>query len=616
MHRFKTNFLRLAVLAMALFVTGLQAAEPQLPIRMGSDRSPVQLMTSPTWEIALTDYGYSDYLGYYRGYSHEMLSGEWGGAVSYEKWDPATSTWVAHFSWMDPEWIFPDWLTGSSFSVVTPLTVVDSNFDTFMDYGYSEISNGDLMIKITHKFVDARTPMGLGLGTGASVISERWILKETYEFISWSPEPLRNVCYYRFLHGHPSEDFDGQDTYIDYDNAFYPYADSVFPQQQCYIHDITQRSAYGGNHGGLGREYIAFHALQAPSGYGLGDYIGHAVGKPAAGLHIDVENTDTLMNNHGLYGPGENAGAMRWFFCAMNEGSYERIDLILSVGADEDIGCCNVDAFGEIGYWDNPTQTYNYEFNHCPGLIWDDPYNIFCLADCDGLPLSFNASDFTVTRINDTCDGDSSGITLAPDAPSTDANGCMPFKLHVPDCISLCCEIVWEIRAGDCIFYFRLDMKTLDLDGDGLVNSHDTDIFWDGYEPYSVWCADFNRDWVLDEQDAAIIMQNYDCNCGSTAVGEDSVPTQFKVFGNVPNPFNPKTQIQFDLPSEGQVDVGVFTVSGRRISTLLNSSMPAGRHSVEWDGRSDSGESMPSGIYFYRVASDFGIQTEKMTMIK
>lgn len=614
MRRQTTTFLFL-LFGLMTFATTLFAAEPSLPIRMGSDRSPVQLMTSPTWEIALTDYGYSDYLGYYRGYTHEMLSGEWGGAVSYEKFDPASGAWVPHFSWLDPEWIFPDWLTGSSFGVVTPLTVVDSNADSYMDYGYSEIANADLLIRLTHKFVDARTPMGIGLGSGGSVISEQWILRESYEIMSISPEPLRNVNYYRFLHGHPSEDFDGLDTYVDYDNAFYSYADPVFPAQECFIHDITQQSAFGGVHGGLGREYIGFHALQAPSGYGLGDYIGHGSGKPAAGLHIDIENTDTLKNNDGLYGPGENAGAMRWFFCAMNEGSVERIDLILSVGADEDIDCCNVDGNSEVGYWDNPTQTYVYPLNHCPGMTWSEPIN-FCMADCDGWPLQFNDSDFIITRVHADCSDDISGITLTTGDSSTDAFGCMPLVLTVPDCISVCCEIVWEIRVGNCVFKVRLDLKTLDLNGDGMVTSHDDDLFWTYSLPNQDLCADFNRDWVVDDFDAPYISDNYDCNCTGTAVGEGQVPTEFKLLGNVPNPFNPKTDIRFELPSEGMVQVTIFSISGRHLRDLQNSTLPAGSHSVEWDGRNDGGENVPSGIYFARIDSDFGTATMKMTMLK
>jgi hypothetical protein len=606
----------LAMALLLLLIAGLAGANTALPNRMGGDdRSPVQLLTSPTWEIALTDFGYSDYLGYYRGYSHEMLSGEWGGAVSYEMWDPAAGAWVPKFSWLDPEWIFPDWLTGSSFGVVVPLTVSDTNADTYIDHGYSEISNGDVLVKITHQFVDARTPMGLGLGTGSSVISEQWILRENYELVAISPEPLRNINYYRFLHGHPSEDFDGVDTYEEYDNAFYSYPDPVWPGQECYIHDITQWSGYGGNNGGLGREYIAFHSLQAPSGYGLGEYAGAGVGKPAAGLHIDVENTDTLLNNHGLFGPTEVAGAMRWFFCRMQEGDSNTIDLILSVGAEEEIGCCNVDAFGQVGIWDNQTQTYNYGLNHCPGMTWSDQV-MFCLADCDGSPLNYNASDFTVTRIHAGCEDDIDGITLRPDAPSTDPNGCMPFLLEVPDCISVCCEIVWEIRVGNCVFYFRLDLKTYDLDGDGLVDGHDEELFWSYYMQNQDLCADWSRNGIVDDQDIQYFWENIDCNCANTAAGASATPSEFKVLGNVPNPFNPKTQIRFELPGAGNVEVGIFTVSGRRIATLLDSRLPAGRHSVEWNGTSDAGESMPSGIYFYRVESDSGRATEKMTLIK
>ncbi|MDP6796220.1 MAG: hypothetical protein QGG33_00135, partial [Candidatus Krumholzibacteria bacterium] len=342
MHYPNLKTLATFILALSLFVGSVIATESSPPMR-GNDRSSAVLMNSPTWEIYLSDYGYSDILNYYRGYSHEMLSGEWGGAVSYERWDPASSTWVPKFSWMDPEWIFPDWMTGSTFAVITPLTVSDSNGDTFFDFGYSEIANDDLMIKITHKFIDARTPMGLGIGTGSSFLSEQWILKEEYEIISVSPEPLRNVCYYRFLHGHPSEDFGSANTYQDYDNTFYSYSDPVWPGQEDYIHDIAQWSDFGGHGGNLGTEYIAFHALQAPSDYGLGDYSGHDYGKPATGLHIDIENTGPLMNNHGLYGPAEVAGAMRWLFGPMDMGSSERIDLILSVGGEEFNECDQCD---------------------------------------------------------------------------------------------------------------------------------------------------------------------------------------------------------------------------------------------------------------------------------
>ncbi|MBC8367799.1 hypothetical protein H8E52_10345, partial [bacterium] len=55
---------------------------------------------------------------------------------------------------------------------------------------------------------------------------------------------------------------------------------------------------------------------------------------------------------------------------------------------------------------------------------------------------------------------------------------------------------------------------------------------------------------------------------------------------------------------------------GRHLRDLQNSTLPAGSHSVEWDGRNDGGENVPSGIYFARIDSDFGTATMKMTMLK
>lgn len=611
------RILKRSTFVIALVTLMLATAAPafaELVNRMdGGDRSPAMLLTNPRWEIALTDYGYSDYLGYFRGYPHEMLSGEWGGAVSYERYDPANGAWVPVFSWLDPEWIFPDWNTGSNFGVVTPLSVWDSNGDTFIDAGYSEISNGDLMIKISHRMVRAQTPMGLGLGGGASILSELWVLKEDYEFIAVTPNMIRNVNYYRFLHGHPSEDFEGG-VVEDYDNAFYNWDDPVWPGQDCYIHDITQRSNFGGNQGTLGTEYIGFHSLQAPSGYGLGHYRGGAPGKPATGLHIDVEN-NALMNNHGLYGPDEVAGAMRWFFCDMVEGDTAEINLILSIAGEEEIGCCNVDVWGEFGQWNPPINAFEYPLVNCPGQGWSDQI-MACFADCDGAPLHFFEQDFQINLIQQSCSDDLSGIRLFPGAPETDAAGCMPFILEVPECISACCELVWEIRAGDCVFYFRLDLKTTDLTGDGRVDDQDLEYFHLVAMPQQDLCADFNHDGIVDPQDEIHILNMMGCDCPDTPVGDALVPGTFGIVGNQPNPFNPKTDILFNLTETGEVKLRVYSVSGRELATLVDGNLPAGRHTVNWDGKTADGESVTSGIYFARIESGGETATRKMTLLK
>ncbi len=71
--------------------------------------------------------------------------------------------------------------------------------------------------------------------------------------------------------------------------------------------------------------------------------------------------------------------------------------------------------------------------------------------------------------------------------------------------------------------------------------------------------------------------------------------------GNHPNPFNPTTVIAFELPSETAVVLAVYSVDGRCVATLVDGVRSPGRQSAAWDGRSDSDEELPSGVYFARL---------------
>jgi hypothetical protein len=86
---------------------------------------------------------------------------------------------------------------------------------------------------------------------------------------------------------------------------------------------------------------------------------------------------------------------------------------------------------------------------------------------------------------------------------------------------------------------------------------------------------------------------------GVSAVGEDAaVPQRFALHQNFPNPFNPETTIQFDLPEAGQVEMNVYDMNGRHVRQLLSAPMPARSHRLIWNGQDDHGRSVDSGIYF------------------
>ncbi|HEY6191338.1 MAG TPA: FlgD immunoglobulin-like domain containing protein, partial [Bacteroidota bacterium] len=78
-------------------------------------------------------------------------------------------------------------------------------------------------------------------------------------------------------------------------------------------------------------------------------------------------------------------------------------------------------------------------------------------------------------------------------------------------------------------------------------------------------------------------------------------PSGYALRGNYPNPFNPTTQIKFDLPEASQVRLSVFNVLGQEVATLVNGVMGAGYQSVEWNSSDHQGVPLPSGVYFYRL---------------
>lgn len=85
---------------------------------------------------------------------------------------------------------------------------------------------------------------------------------------------------------------------------------------------------------------------------------------------------------------------------------------------------------------------------------------------------------------------------------------------------------------------------------------------------------------------------------------------------NVPNPFNPRTTIAFELPSPGHATLSVFDLAGRLVRTLADADLPAGRHRLDWDGRDAHGRNVAAGIFVYRLRCGDVVQTKRMTLMK
>jgi hypothetical protein len=83
----------------------------------------------------------------------------------------------------------------------------------------------------------------------------------------------------------------------------------------------------------------------------------------------------------------------------------------------------------------------------------------------------------------------------------------------------------------------------------------------------------------------------------------------------MPNPFWGATTIRLDLPVGRMVRLEVFDVSGRRVRTLVNRFMPAGRQSVVWNQRDDAGAGLGAGVYFARLQVDTFHDRKKLILI-
>lgn len=101
----------------------------------------------------------------------------------------------------------------------------------------------------------------------------------------------------------------------------------------------------------------------------------------------------------------------------------------------------------------------------------------------------------------------------------------------------------------------------------------------------------------------------------STAVPEIA-GSQIRLYPAVPNPFNPSTTLRFELNRLSHVELRVFDVTGREVITLINGERPGGMNAVVWDGTSNAGTRVGTGVYFYELRAAGQRLSHKMVLLK
>jgi hypothetical protein len=94
-------------------------------------------------------------------------------------------------------------------------------------------------------------------------------------------------------------------------------------------------------------------------------------------------------------------------------------------------------------------------------------------------------------------------------------------------------------------------------------------------------------------------------------VTSTEIPSNYSLSQNYPNPFNPVTKINFSLPEAAEVTLNVYDIEGKIVKELVKSSLQASSYSVFFDGTD-----LPSGVYFYKLATRWYTQSKKMIVVK
>ena len=103
---------------------------------------------------------------------------------------------------------------------------------------------------------------------------------------------------------------------------------------------------------------------------------------------------------------------------------------------------------------------------------------------------------------------------------------------------------------------------------------------------------------------------------GTLALDHEPLPSVFKISGNYPNPFNPKTTINFSVEYAAEVDLSIYSLGGKLVRQFQLGALVSGNQSIAWEGEDNFGNDVPSGVYIYRLRSESHSEARKMTLLK
>ncbi len=105
-------------------------------------------------------------------------------------------------------------------------------------------------------------------------------------------------------------------------------------------------------------------------------------------------------------------------------------------------------------------------------------------------------------------------------------------------------------------------------------------------------------------------------NCDQVSIYDETLPITYNLYNAYPNPFNPVTTLQYDLPEDALVNITIYDMMGRVVSNLVSNQQNAGYKSIQWNATNNTGQPVSAGLYLYTIQAGDYTQTKKMVLLK
>ena len=215
--------------------------------------------------------------------------------------------------------------------------------------------------------------------------------------------------------------------------------------------------------------------------------------------------------------------------------------------------------------------------------------------------MSVGNSDVTLTH-----------VTISGNTATTSGGGFLstPFSNN-----TLTNSIIWNNSPESIYAFATTTISYSDIQGGwGGEGNIDAD---------PLFCNPDSSDFTLAENspcvgtgESGVNMGAFGVGCEALSTDKDVIPLKYLLHQNYPNPFNPVTTLRYDLPENALVNITIYDMMGRQISTLVSSLQSAGYKSIQWNGTNDAGQPVSAGVYLYKIQAGDYSQTKKMVLLK